>query len=626
MLIISPDLCSFCLPLHSTVAYQNDIFLQLQGVISSLETCAFSWRNPSGNRSREESVTSQHDQCIERKTEIMYEFNQISDDDGDDGDTVLQSEIIRFQENNAALKVKLRLTDKELNRSRATLSVFKEEKDQLQSKVNYLQDILQDKGLSSTVSPPGSPVLEDPNSFTSEHHILSEFKLQQTPIPRIQSIIKYIQSLPGCQSSVSCPPEIHPSNMESEIKWLKVHLDRVKQLNEQLTVTLQDCKTDSEKLSMHLGKLESTCTALRMALQSSEKCLKTYSMLLALAEAKEEIMLGQVSSGDILNSGWRLLPKDLEIKTKLFLMEVKKIFRREGKISELESRKMAGQTITSPYAPWLSEEEEQMLKDYIQSLKWDLSSITVSDHFLPGTSHAKEVTQCAEVIKAKVDSTIKNSTEPSSCLSEKPARAQIMQDLMYSKKKLSELKANLQLLQTEKRALELQCLTQQEQEKAYMLIRDHLQIEHNEWTKEGSGKHKTDKQISPTGKRECVGQSKESTSSPTMQQRLLDSLKMSSEMKVKIEGLISDVDQLSYKVCAENVKSAQKIKDFYKAHRNLFLTYQNACRKYQEQQHKLESQADLMSQQQQRQLQKLGQSIQNLQKKKIDRDTGETSL
>ncbi|XP_073515718.1 harmonin-binding protein USHBP1 isoform X3 [Phyllobates terribilis] len=530
-------------------AYQNDLFLQLQEVISSLETCAFSWRNPPGNRSREESVTFPPDLCTDEKTEIMHGCNQSSVDD-----KVLQSEITQFQENNTALRVKLRLADKELSRSRATLSVFKEEKDKLQIKLNHLQDILQDKGLSpATVSPPGNPVLEDLNSFTSDHHhILSEFNLHQ--------------SLPGCQTSVSCLPEIHPSNMESEIKWLKVQLDRVKQLNEQLSVTLEECKTDSEKLSMHLGKLESTCTALRLALQSSEKCLKTYSVLLALAEAKQEAMLGQVSSGDILNSGWRLLPKDLEIKTKLFLMEVKKIFRKEGKISELESKKMAGQTIHSPYAPWLSEEEEQMLKDYIQSLKWDLSSISMSDHFIPGTSHAEEVTQCAEEIKDKVDGAIKNSTEAPSYLSAKPARAQIMQDLMYTKRRLSEMKASLQLLQTEKRALELQCLTQQEQEKAYMLIRDHLQLEQNEWTKEGIGKHKADSQKSPDGKRESLGQSKKSASSPTMQ-RLLDSLKTSSEMKVRIEGLISEVDQLSCKVCAENAKSAQMIKDFFKAHR-----------------------------------------------------------
>ncbi|XP_040273411.1 colorectal mutant cancer protein-like isoform X2 [Bufo bufo] len=596
-------------------AYQNDLFIQLQEVISSLETCVFSWRNPPGNRSVEESVTSSLDLCTDEEPKIKHGFNQISGEDA----TVLQSEIIRFQENNAALRMKLRLKDNELNRSKATLNVFKEEKEKLQTKIKNLQDILQDIS-PATVSPPGSPILED-SSFTSEHHDMqSELMLPQAPLSTMQNVIQYLQNLPGYQTSVSCPPEIHPSNMESEMKWLKGHLDRVKQLNEQLTVTLEECKTDSEKLSMHLGKLESTCTALRLALQSSERCLKTYSVLLALAEAKQEVMLGQATSGDIMTSGWRLLPKDLEIKTKLFLMEVKKVFHGEGKISDLETQKMVKLTVNSSYAPWLSEEEEQMLKDYIQSLKWDLSSIAMTDHFITCTSHAKEVTQCAEMIKTKVDDAIKDSTEALTCLPEKPARAQILQDLMYSKKKLSELKASLQLLQTEKRALELQWLTHEELEKAHMLIRDYLQMEQNEWTKEGSGKQKF-----PGEDKECAGQSQKSTSSPTMP-RLLDSLKMSSDIKVRIEGLISEVEQLSCKVCAENGKSAHTIKDFFKAHRNLFLTYQNACRKYQEQQYKLESQAESMSQQQQRQLQKLGQTIQNLQKKKLQKDTGETSL
>ncbi|XP_066460880.1 colorectal mutant cancer protein-like isoform X4 [Eleutherodactylus coqui] len=545
----------------SNKAYQHDLFFQLQEVISSLETYVFSWRNLPSNRTREESVTSPPELYMDKKPDIIHGFNQILVDDA----KVLQSEITCFQENNAALRVKLRLTDKELDRSKATLNVFEEEKEKLQTK-----------------------------------------------------------NLPGYQTSIPYPG-IQPSNMESEMKWLKGHLDHVKQWNEQLSVTLQKCKTDSEKLSMHLGKQESACTALRLALQSSERCLKTYSVLLALAEAKHEIMLRQATSGDILNAGWRLLPKDMEIKTKLFLMEIKKIFRREGKIPNLETRKVTEQKVNNPYNPWLSEEEEQMLKDYIQLLKCDLSSITMSDHFIIGTSHAKEVTQCAETIKVKVDDAIRDSTGTLPCLPEKPVRTQIMQDLLYTKKKLSELKASLQLLQTEKRALELQSLTQQEQEKAYMLLEDHLQMEQNEWTKEGSGQNKAGKQKFLDGNGGCVGESKKSTSSASVQQ-LLDSLKTSSEMKVRIEGLLSEVEQLSCKVSAENTKSALMIKDFFKAHRNLFLTYQNACRKYQEQQHKLESQIDLMSHQQQRQLQKLGQNIQNLQEKKIQKNKGETSL
>ncbi|KAG8594724.1 hypothetical protein GDO81_001307 [Engystomops pustulosus] len=275
-------------------AYQNDLFLQLQEVISSLETCVLSWRNPSGKQSREESVTSPLDLSGDEKPEIMHEFNQISRGDAQ----VLQSEIAHFQENNAALRVKLRLTDKELDRSRATLRIFKEEREKLQTKVKNLQDILQDKGISpTTVSPPGSPVLEELSSFTSEHiHILSELKPHQTSLSPIQ-VLQYLQNFSRCENPVSCAPDIHPSNMESEMKWLR-----------------------------------------------SERCLKTYSVLLALAEAKQEIILGQISSGDALNSGWKLLPKDLEIKTKLFLMEVKKIFQREGKISISETKKIGCQT------------------------------------------------------------------------------------------------------------------------------------------------------------------------------------------------------------------------------------------------------------------------------------------
>lgn len=45
--------------------------------------------------------------------------------------------------------------------------------------------------------------------------------LKWAPMSTIQSVIQYLQNLPGCHTSVSCPPEIHPSNMESEMKWLK---------------------------------------------------------------------------------------------------------------------------------------------------------------------------------------------------------------------------------------------------------------------------------------------------------------------------------------------------------------------------------------------------------------------
>ncbi|XP_018410573.1 PREDICTED: colorectal mutant cancer protein-like [Nanorana parkeri] len=610
--------------------HQNDAFLQLQDVLSSLETCVLSWRTPSRDKSRDESETTP--QNVPLATDVLpsgviQELSQIAPTISLNEDPrTLNSEIQHYKEDNAVLRGKLRLTDRELDRSRATLKLFTEEKEMLQIKFKRLQDIFQDDELFPQISPPTSPCSEEMYNVTSESESPIPLQPCQGPVRVLHNVIQYVQSLPGSQSSLTSTSDIHSSSLETEMRRLKRYLDHVKELNDQLSATLEECKTDSEKLSMHLGKLESTCTALRLALQASERCLKTYSVLLALAEAKGEILLSQVTS-DLLNSGWSLLPKDLEIKTKLFMMEVRKSFRKESLNIEPEKRSTEDQAIDRLYAPWLSEEDEQMLKDYIQSLKWDLSSVTVLEHTSIDTAHRREVAHCAHIIKAKVDDAIKVSVEASPCLPEKPARAQIVQELMETKKGLSELKACLQILQTEKRALELQCLTQ-EHENAYMLIRDHLQLEQSEWMnkEKDSAQYMKDEQKKHMGcERVSQSQSKNLPSSPVMQQ-LLESLKQNGETKERVESMMSELDKIAGEVHGQNIQSAQTIKDFFKAHRNLFLTYKNACRKYQEQQHKLESQVALISQHQCQQIQKLMETIQSLQRKKAERDTGETSL
>lgn len=612
--------------------YQNDVFLQLQDVISSLETCVFSWRNPAREKKRDESETTPLNVAPASDVSssiVIQEQNQIAPKTSLNEDPrTLKSEIHRYKEDNAILRGKLRLTDKELDRSRATLKLFMEEKEMLQIKLQRFQEIHQNDDLSPPISSPTSLCSEEVFNVTSESNSSIPSQSCQSPARVLHSVIQYVQSLPGSQSSLASTSDIHPSNLETEMRQLKRYLDHVKELNEQLIGTLEECKNDSEKLSMYLGKLESTCTALRLALQASERCLKTYSVLLALAEAKGEILLSQVNSGDLLHSGWSLVPKDLEIKTKLFMMEIRKSFRKESLNIEPEKRSTEEKTIDRPYAPWLSEEDEQMLKDYIQSLKWDLSSVTMLEQSAIGTAHRREVAHCADIIKAKVDDAIKISVEAALNLPRKPARTQIVQELMETKKGLSELKACLQLLQTEKRALELQCLTQKEHEKAYMLIRDHLQLEQSDWTnkeKDSAQIRKDEQKKHIDCKRVSQTQSKNLPTSPIMQQ-LLESLKQNGETKERIESLMLELDRLSGKVHDQNIQSAQTIKDFFKAHRNLFLTYKNACRKYQEQQQKLESQVALISQHQCQQIQKLMETIQNLQKKKTERDTGETSL
>ncbi|XP_063311516.1 colorectal mutant cancer protein-like isoform X1 [Pelobates fuscus] len=598
---------------------QSELFLQLMEVISSLEMWTFSRRSTSAVGPMEDHIPPMLHSTVCSTilpTSVMPELKQEWDQKS------IQSEISRLREQNTALRFKLMVTDVELDRSKVTLRDFIDEKKNLQRKVNSLQDILEDNE-NSLQSPtiPGGDALCDQYSSLSDPQPSDKASLST-----LKSLIHYLQSLPGIKHAQPGTPEVQPNSLQVEMEWLKGRHEWMKRMNDQLSVTLKECKTDSEKLSMYLGILESTCTALRLALQSSEKCLRTYSVLLALAEAKEEILLGQVAAGEFLSAGWSLLPKDLEIKTKLFLMEVKKTFCREGPNSEVKKKDTGSPAIIRLYAPWLSDEEEQTLQDYVKSLKFDLTSRTLQEqqHMgKDGTSHSQEVAHLANVIKTKVDNAVKSTVEVSSGHQEKPLRAQIVQELTDTKECLSEVRANLQLLQTEKRALELQIATEMETERAYMLIRDQLQMELSELAK-GEEDSRTAEKYTVYLKNACSHG--EQCGQPLDMQHLLDSLVRSTELRTRVENLTLELDKLSCKVRVQKALSAQVINDFFKAHRNLFITYQNACRKYKEQQHKLESQAVLMSQRQCQQLQDLMKAIVNLQAQKTARDTSETSL
>ncbi|XP_053324297.1 harmonin-binding protein USHBP1 [Spea bombifrons] len=604
----------------------SNLFQQLQEVISSLETCVFSLKSPTLGGPVDCHAIPLLDSPLSSVTiltPVASGLNQQIPLVSPDGEQhYLQSEISHLREQNAALRFKLMYMDVELDRSKVTLGDTIEEKEKLQAEEKMLQELLDRDDSPQPHSIPNSPEAEAPISdlaFSTSLHT------SKAPLSMLQSLIQYLQTIPGIQLKQPSAPEIPPKGLEAEIERLKGHHDFMKQLNEQLCVALKECKTDSEKISMHLGKLESTCTALRLALQSSERCLKTYSVLLALAEAKEEILLGQLATGELLNSGWSLLPKDLEIKTKLFMMEVKKTFRREGMSSDKKAD-TGNPTIHRSYAPWLSEEDELTLKDYVQSLKLDLASISLQEHQpigQDGASNSMEVVHIADIIRTKVDDAVKSSMEASPRQPEKPARTQIVQELMDTREGLAEIKASLQLLQTEKRALELQIASQAEEERAYMLIRDELQVELNEWATGEDHTRRIEKRV------ECVKE----TSGPGEQYgpsgdmlNLLDSLSRSTEMRAHVENLTSELDKLSCKVRNQKTQSAQVIIDFFKAHRNLFITYQNACRKYKQQHRRLESQAGSMAQRQRQQLQNLLQIIMRLQAQKTARDTGETSL
>uniref|UniRef100_A0A803JMC9 Colorectal mutant cancer protein n=1 Tax=Xenopus tropicalis TaxID=8364 RepID=A0A803JMC9_XENTR len=566
---------------------QSDLFLKLQEVISSLESYAWSWRSPSGSGSVDESNTASGDTTpcssilsFPLLAGLTEELQRVLPHD----ENWLQSEISRYRQENTALRAKLRVTDTELDNSKLTLMEMMEEKDTLQIEISKLQGYPQeDSFFSPSTSVPSSPDSAESCTPTTETPLALNDPLSrmQAPISTLQNLIQYLQDLSGMQPSLPCAPKVQPSYLETEMEWLKGKLDCLKRLNAQLCVTLEECKSDSEKLSMHLGRLESTCTAFRLALQSSEKCLKAYSVMLALTEAKGDIILGQMAEGDLLKSGWSLLPKDLEIKTKLFMMEVKKTFKQDRTKLEADKGDPRSPSLPRFYSPWLSEEDEQMLKSYVQHLKQDVASISIMENLQMGQDVHSEVAHLADVIKTKADNAIEVSSETSASRPDKPLRSHIVQELLDTKEGLAEVKGSIQLLQTEKRALELQSLSYLEEEKAYMLIRDQLQQELSDWAEKSKeedcgGKH-------PVYGRAVSDYCEQSIPHANMQ-RLLESLARSSETRARVEGLSEELDELTCRVHAQRAQSAKIIMDFFKAHRNLFMTYQNAQKKYHEQQ------------------------------------------
>ncbi|MEE6508664.1 hypothetical protein FKM82_022173 [Ascaphus truei] len=255
-----------------------------------------------------------------------------------------EKELAGLREENESLTAMLCSKEEDLNRTKATMSAIREERDRLRRRVRELQTRLQSvqatgpssPGRLTSASRPVNPSTGELSTSSSSNDIpiakiaervklsktRSESSSSERPVLGSEissigvssSVAEHLaHSLQDCSniqeifqtlySHGSAISENKIREFEVETERLNSRIEHLKSQNDLLTITLEECKSNAERMSMLVGKYESNATALRLALQYSEQCIEAYELLLALAESEQSLILGQFRAAGVGSVG-----------------------------------------------------------------------------------------------------------------------------------------------------------------------------------------------------------------------------------------------------------------------------------------------------------------------------------
>ncbi|XP_007430447.1 colorectal mutant cancer protein-like [Python bivittatus] len=438
-----------------------------------------------------------------------------------------EKELAGLREENESLTAMLCSKEEELNRTKATMNAIREERDRLRRRVRELQTRLQSVQATGPPSPgrltsanrPINPSTGELSTSSSSNDIpiakiaervkLSKTRSESSASDRpvlgseissigvSSSVAEHLaHSLQDCSniqeifqtlySHGSAISESKIREFEVETERLNSRIEHLKSQNDLLTITLEECKNNAERMSMLVGKYESNATALRLALQYSEQCIEAYELLLALAESEQSLILGQFRAAGVGSVGdqtgdesiTQMLKrahdcrKTAENAAKALLMKLDGscggAYAVTGcSVQPWESLSSNSHTSTtsstaSSCDTEFTKEDEQRLKDYIQQLKNDRAAIKLTMLELESI----HIDPLSYDVKPRGDSQRLDLEN-----------AVLMQELMAMKEEMAELKAQLYLLEKEKKALELKLSSREAQEQAYLVHIEHLKSE-----------------------------------------------------------------------------------------------------------------------------------------------------
>ncbi|XP_054445933.1 colorectal mutant cancer protein isoform X2 [Pteronotus mesoamericanus] len=598
-----------------------------------------------------------------------------------------EKELAGLREENESLTAMLCSKEEELNRTKATMNAIREERDRLRRRVRELQTRLQSVQATGPSSPgrltstnrPVNPSTGELSTSSSSNDIpiakiaervkLSKTRSESSSSDRpilgseissigvSSSVAEHLaHSLQDCSniqeifqtlySHGSAISESKIREFEVETERLNSRIEHLKSQNDLLTITLEECKSNAERMSMLVGKYESNATALRLALQYSEQCIEAYELLLALAESEQSLILGQFRAAGVGStpgdqSGDENITqmlkrahdcrKTAENAAKALLLKLDGscggAFAVAGcSVQPWESLSSNSHTSTtsstaSSCDTEFTKEDEQRLKDYIQQLKNDRAAVKLTMLELESI----HIDPLSYDVKPRGDSQRLDLEN-----------AVLMQELMAMKEEMAELKAQLYLLEKEKKALELKLSTREAQEQAYLVHIEHLKSEVEEHKEQrmrslsstsSGGKDKSGKDCADAASPALsLAELRTTYSDSELAAEFANAIRREKKLKARVQELVSALERLTKSSEIRHQQSAEFVNDLKRANSNLVAAYEKAKKKHQNKLKKLESQMMAMVERHETQVRMLKQRIALLEEENSRPHTNETSL
>lgn len=375
--------------------------------------------------------------------------------------------------------------------------------------------------------------------FTSKVRCLRS----RVPETLLQSLVTYNrldQILDALHAHYSAEIVEKTRELELQTEHLTSKLSHLKSQNDLLQLCLEESKGNCERLSLLVAKYESKDTALVMALQNTDQIIEAYEVMLQLQESEQDLLVASyrsnvqtfttdtiksltstnssksnVSGASSLtsNSHYQLTfaddltededgitmfrnsqtkRRDAESHAKNLLLKLDRKY--EVTLTgcppfddlDFNSRTSTLSSADSSNIETLSKEEEMRLKEYVQLLKSERSTVQTT---------VVELESVTDVLEHFDDSNIEAGDKGSLDLE----TAVLLQELQALKEERAELKHRIFMLEKEKKALELKLSSREAQEQGYIAHIEYLKSEVKEQMKKRKQIIKEEKKLRASG-------------------------------------------------------------------------------------------------------------------------------